>query len=279
MMLHKTPKYMQGFTLLEAVMVMVITGILGALVASFVTPLKGYFDATARADLSDVADTALRRMGRELSLALPNSVRVSGSYIEFLPTVTGGRYRSDAALSGVAQCGGTRIQDILDFTGDTCFEVIGGLYTTSPAPTVGQELVIYNTTPAHVYNGSNVAAIATGSTPNKIMFSSKQFPLDSPGKRFQIISAPVTFTCVGNILWRYSGYTRQATQPTNFASTPLSSAPNIAKIATSVNCTDSSFVYNSGVNQRNSMVTINLTLSNSIDSITLLHEVHIQNAP
>ena len=99
----RTPKYMAGFTLIEAIMVMVITGILAALVASFASPLKGYFDATARADLADVADTALRRMARELHAALPNSVRVSGSYIEFLPTTIGGRYRKEQDALRVAR--------------------------------------------------------------------------------------------------------------------------------------------------------------------------------
>lgn len=271
MMTLRTSRYMAGFTLIEAIMVMVITGILGALVASFATPLKGYFDATARADLTDVADTALRRMARELHAALPNSVRVNGSYIEFLPTTTGGRYRKEQDCS--AACTG----DILNFVAaDTRFDVIGALPS---APVAGQELVVYNTTPISAYAGDNVAAIAAGSTTTSIVFDAKLFPLASPRYRFQIISGPVTFACVGNTLWRYSGYARQAAQPTDITSAPLSTATGVARLATGVNCAAGSFVYSAGVTNRAGLVTMSLTLSNNSDSVTLLHQVHVQNVP
>ncbi|MFZ2405922.1 MAG: type II secretion system protein [Methylobacter sp.] len=279
-------KRMAGFTLIEAIIVMVITGILGALVASFAAPLRGYFDAAARADLSDVADTALRRMARELHAALPNSVRVSGGYIEFLPTITGGRYRAGPASSGTVQCGGTLAQDILDFTAaDTCFEVIGGL---PAAPAAGEEIVIYNTTPGAVYAGDNVAEIAAGSTTGSIMFASKQFPFESPGiageskpsgQRFQVIGKPVTYACSGATLWRYSGYARQPVQPASIAVLDGLAGAVKARLATGVNCADSRFVYTPGVTNRAGLVTMSLTLSNSSDSVTLLHQVHVQNVP
>ncbi len=280
----KTPKHMAGFTLIEAIMVIVITGILAALVSSFVAPLQGYVDATARADLSDVADTALRRMARELNTALPNSVRVSGRYIEFLPTTTGGRYRASPAPSGTAQCG-TLAQDALDFaTTDTCFEVIGTLDAT---PAAGEELVVYNTSNTNligVYAGDNVVAltsnVACTLSAIRICFNGGMlFPFESPSQRFQIISGPVTFACVGTTLWRHSGYSRQAAQPTDRTITPLSTATNIARLATGVDCANSSFIYTSGVTNRVDLVVMRLTLTNTSDSVTLLHQVHVQNVP
>lgn len=280
--MQRIQKYMAGFTLIEVIIVMVLTSILGALVISFAAPLRGYFDATARADLSDIADTALRRMARELHAALPNSVRINGSYIEFLPTTTGGRYRANS-VGGAASCGADG--DELAFSAaDTCFEVIG---TLPAAPVVGEELVVYNTAPAFAYATSvdNVATIAPNSTTNKILFTSHTFPVEfkspsnPPSNRFQIISGPVTFACVGTTLWRYSGYSRQAAQPADISSAPLSTATSIARLATGVNCTASSFVFDPGVTQRASLVTMSLTLSNSSDSLTLLHQVHVQNVP
>ena len=54
-----------GFTLIEAIMVITITGILAAIVAVFIrTPVDGYIDSVARAELTDAADTALRRIAR-----------------------------------------------------------------------------------------------------------------------------------------------------------------------------------------------------------------------
>ncbi|TAN77825.1 MAG: type II secretion system protein, partial [Gallionella sp.] len=62
------------------VMVIVITGIIGSMVAVFIkAPVQQYFDVARRADMTDTADTALRRITRDLRLALPNSVRVTGA--------------------------------------------------------------------------------------------------------------------------------------------------------------------------------------------------------
>ncbi|MDD4904697.1 MAG: type II secretion system protein [Methylobacter tundripaludum] len=270
-----------GFTLIEAVMVIVIAGILAVLASSFAAPLKGYFDAVARAELSDAADTALRRMARELRAALPNSIRVSGSFIEFLPTTTGGRYRANS-VGGAASCGVVAGDDLAFSVADTCFEVIGTLPTPPGAPVVGEELVVYNTSNTNLigaYAGDNVAAIAANSTTGKILFNSHTFPSGSPAYRFQIISGPVTFACVGTTLWRYSGYARQAAQPTDITVVPLNAATSIARLATGVNCATSSFVYNAGVTQRADLVVMRLTLSNNGDSVTLLHQVHVQNVP
>lgn len=127
-------QHQRGFTLVEAVLVMVITAIVLAGVAAFIiAPVRGYVDSAARADMADTGDTALRRIARDLRLALPNSVRVGtdgsgASYIELLLTRTGARYLADEdkASSG----------NILDFynTGKSSFDIVG------PVPTGEQTI-------------------------------------------------------------------------------------------------------------------------------------------
>src|SRR3990172_5514052 len=96
----RTGAMQRGFTLVEAVMVIVLTGVIAAVVAVFIQgPVKGYFDTVRRSQLSDVADFALRRIARDLQATLPNSVRSTDAnnyFMEFLPVRSGGRYRAAA---------------------------------------------------------------------------------------------------------------------------------------------------------------------------------------
>ena len=134
----------RGFTLVEMIMVIVITGIIGGMVAVFLkAPVQQYMDVSRRADMTDIADTALRRISRDLRTALPNSVRVIAAgacpvtaanpggiglcdSVEFLPTSGGGRYRADTG--GAAGCLGSPSGEALDFTAaDACFGVLGGM--------------------------------------------------------------------------------------------------------------------------------------------------------
>lgn len=135
----------RGFTLIEAIVVIVITGIIAGMVAVFIrTPVDGYLDAERRAGLTDIADTAVRRMARDLRLALPNSVRTSadgsGLCIEFIPTKIGARYR--AVVDGTTGNG-----DPLDFTTvDDRFEMLW-LNSTLPADSriaAGDVVVVFN---------------------------------------------------------------------------------------------------------------------------------------
>ena len=77
----------RGVTLVELVVAIVLIGIIVAATAFFVFPLRQSTDLVARAELTDIADNALQRIGRDVRLALPNSVRKDGTgkLIEFLP--------------------------------------------------------------------------------------------------------------------------------------------------------------------------------------------------
>src|SRR5467141_1682767 len=101
----------RGVTLIEMVIVIAITAIIAGAVAVFISrPVEGYADAARRAEMTDIADTALRRITRDLRTALSNSIRTtcvpscgptsSVYYLEYLQSSGGGRYRAEKDSSG-----------------------------------------------------------------------------------------------------------------------------------------------------------------------------------
>ncbi len=256
-------------------MVIVITGIIGGIVAVFLkAPVQQYMDVARRAEMTDIADTALRRITRDLRLALPNSVRVAGTcdgtatcFIEFLPTSGGGRYR--AGLPG----------DELDFlAADTSFEVLGPI----PAAVAGDQIVVYNLgiTGADAYAGDNRTAY--GSTAGTILnITSKLFPFDSPGHRFHVISTPVSYACDGaGTLWRYWGYAIQAAQPASVAALDALIAVQGARARLATNVSSCRFAYDANVvAQRSGLVNIHLAITKDGETATLYNAAHVSNQP
>lgn len=256
-----------GFSLIEMIIVISITAIVGSMVAVFLrVPLDSYIAQDRRARLTDTADTALRRMGRDIRLALPNSVRVisvgSVFYLEFLGTRSGGRYR--------AQGGG----DILDFTAaDTGFDVLG----PAIAMQTGDSIAVYNLgiPGADAWAGDTLAAYAgAAGSVTSIAMASKQFPLASPGNRFQVVEGPVSYVCdpgTGS-LTRYWGYAPTAAQPTSFvAATPR------ALLATRVSACR--FDYQPGVTERGGLVSMALNLSLAGETVRLYVNTEVSNQP
>ncbi|MDP1681218.1 MAG: type II secretion system protein [Burkholderiales bacterium] len=282
----RRPLLYRGFTLVEMVVVIVLTSIIASAVAMFIRlPVQGYVDTARRAEMTDIADTALRRMGRDLHLALPNSVRVTdgGATIEILLTKTGGRYRvaDDGAGSG----------DLLDFTvNDTSFDQLGLFATgTGQAIVAGDRLVVYNLNipGADAYAGDNTATISSPPTgagalanENKINFAAKKFPFESPGNRFQVIEGPISYVCdtTTGRLTRYSGYGYFGTQRTAVQLAGLVPSPSL--LATNVaSCV---FGYIPGITARSGLVALTLVITEAgevNESVRLYHEVHVTNVP
>ncbi|SHJ79018.1 MSHA biogenesis protein MshO [Malonomonas rubra DSM 5091] len=260
----------RGFTLIELIVVIVIAGILAAMGGMLIVkPVTGYVDLARRTRLVDQAEMALRRMQRDIRHALPNSIRidVSGQYLEVLNTVGGGRYRRYPDPGGGS--------DILNFgLDDTRFDVLGSL---SQPPVTGDQLVIYNVAPAgassnaYAATADNRAAIAAGSDQNSIVLSPGfQFAHISPQQRFFIVDQPVSYACEGGALNRYDGYAISAVQPTATLSNPDLVTDGVSSCL---------FSYDPGASQRAGLVTLQLSLSEAGETITLLHQIHVVNVP
>jgi len=265
----------RGFTLVEMIVVIAITGVLAAAVAVFIRrPVESYVDAARRAELTDIADTALRRITRDLRTALPNSIRITTAgnvtYLEYLQTSGGGRYRSEPDSIGAG--------NILNFVAaDASFDVIG----TMPALAAGNSIVIYNLSPtgstANAYSGDNRGAYSSNTATTITLSSAKLFPFQSPGKRFQVVEHAVTYACDplpagAGVLRRYWNYGIVDPQPT-----PPAGGSN-ALLAS--NITGCSFTYTtSGATARTGILALNLQVSQGGETVGLFQQAHVSNVP
>jgi MSHA biogenesis protein MshO len=258
---------MAGFTLVEAIVTIVLTGILAATVAVFIrAPIKAYQDVTRRAELTDIADTALRRITRDIRTALPNSVRTAGTcdgigicYIEFVPIKSAGRYREGGPGNP------------LDFNAaaDT-FDVIGPGVDVA----ANDSIVIYNLgiSDSDVYAGSDRRDVAaTGTNLSTVGFTGGVFPFASPAKRFHIVGKPVSYVCNAGAgqLQRYSGYAFAGAQPQPPGGTPALLANSVSRCL---------FSYQA-LSQLNALITVELGLTKGGETVRLVNQTHVNNVP
>jgi MSHA biogenesis protein MshO len=264
----------RGFTLIEMMIVIVISGIIAAAVAVFMrAPVQSYFDTTRRAEVTDRTDTVLRRIGRDLRLALPNSVRVAtvgaNTAIEFLVTRSGGRYRASLTSAGTG--------DMLDFSSgaDNSFDVLGPAVQVA----LGDQIVIYNLgiPGADAYAGDTRRAYpgAGGALANiPYTATGTPFPFSSPDNRFHVIAgSPVAYNCnlATGQLTRHAGYAIAAAQ---------SVPPPVAGDLIAENVTACAFTYDPlAIAQRAGLVTMTLTMTRSGEAVTLYQTVHVNNVP
>lgn len=301
---------MSGVTLIELVVAMVLIGIIVGATVYFFYPVSQSVDLAGRAELTDIADNALQRIGREVRLALPNSVRqtTSGSsrLLEFLPLRTAGRYRADGGgPSSGTDCAdngpGTPNSDQLSFDSisDNCFKTVGALSQAASITT--NDFVVFNNygsgfddqnayRTAGVLNRRKISAAVDEGTRERITFVSAtaldRTKHDSPGKRFFVVIGnastglpeAVTYDCdpSAGTLTRRSGYAMTESQPTSFA------GANSVLIANDVSGCEFDYVQN--IAPQVGLLTLRLTLSKAltggaVQTVSLYHAVHITNIP
>jgi MSHA biogenesis protein MshO len=264
-----------GFTLVEMVIVIVITGIIGGMVAIFIrAPVQGYVDSARRAELSDIADTALRRISRDIRSAVPNSVRSTSVTVEFLPTKDGGRYRADSGGNGNILTFGTG--------GSAKFDIVGSAINFA----VGDYIVVGSTqsdaVPAYDTSGSGVLRQYTGSAGLQtiVSFTNTALPIwaELPSQRFDVVDGAqqaVFYKCetvgtdgsgngTGKLMryWSY-GFTHIT------GATKATLADKVSGCAIDYDV----------VNQRYSLLAMRLTLTSGGESVTLYNESHVNNSP
>ena len=291
-------KLPRGFTLVELVIVIMIVGVIAATLTVFLRPaVENYLASRARADLTDQAETALRRIVRDVRVAVPNSIRTPGAQcVEMLPTSSGGRYRAGPdTVNDAVSCTASTCAASLDTTqATTSFDVLTPLAAT---PAVGDWVVVGNQNPTDVYAGVNRAAITSfaASSPvaafgrHRIIVASTQFPLGYDGGRFSIVpnsQRAVFYVCSGadgtldaggngkGTLYRLMNYGFNAAYP---AACPATTGGDV--LATRLR--SCSFVYdpNQGATQQNGFVWMQLEVARNTEAAHLAIGAHVSNAP
>lgn len=259
----------RGFTLVELIMVIALAGIVAVMISTVMSrPLQGFADQSRRAELTDLAAMALNRMARDIRLAVPNLLVVSSNEVRLVPIAAAGRYRANQPVPtgprhdppACTQAVGTCAIDILS--------PIEPAKTTTP-----HWLIIYNTTGLTGISETTDGEVSAISPKAFIWedntlsadLSNFRFQYASPQKRFYLANEAVTYRCSGDELLRESSQKLDGSDPIQ------------AVVVDSVNTC--SFSYQPGTNTRNGLVTLRLSLTKGGETISLLQQVHVDNAP
>ncbi len=277
----------RGFTLIELIMVIVVLGILSFGTTQFiVNSSQSYMDTARRERQGSAARMAVEKISRELRSALPNSVRVvdrdgtlsvdnQGDCIEFVPVLGGSIYTSLPVTSSAAQ-----------------FSSVP--YLAGDAPAVSSALgslsrvAVYPISTADIYSLSASSAVSSKIDPASVLEGTAevdllleqphQFPLHSPGRRWFMVSEPVSF-CIhaDGKLFRYGDYGFVSTQPVPGGSSSLiESVPERSLLAIGAS---GGFVEVPPTLQRNALIQINLDIRERGEGVSINHEVQLRNVP
>jgi MSHA biogenesis protein MshO len=267
----------RGFTLVELVVVIMITGIMAAsLTVFFVPAINTYFDTRRRAEMTDAADTALRRIGRDVRRAVPNSIRIPNSQcFELVPTKSGGLYRRAADVGNAAA-------NPLDTTAaDSIFDVLSPMTGVIPNDFV----VIGNQNGNDVYSGTTRGTISVWTVPHPAgatvgvsritLNPATQFPAGYDGGRFQVvdqIEQSVFYICDG------AGNLRRLVR--GFAAAYPAACPAGGEVLAS-NVSACTFTYspNPSATQGAGFLSMQINLTSGGETMALNYGTHVSNVP
>jgi MSHA biogenesis protein MshO len=265
-------------------------------------PMQAYEDVERRARLVAVAQTALSRMTRELRLGLPNSTRINSGNdcdtdvdgvcaVEMLRTLEGARYRVEGDGTDNDVCASPDDDTLSLVAARDCFQVLGNLNSAAAIAAGGTAqgeclagsvdcLVVYNLGQSggnDAYAGQNIAAISAV-TPTAITFDNSGdqpgffFPLGSPRQRFFVVDTAVSFVCAPSNVHRHDSYPITPTQLLSPGGTTHLLVDHVSRCV---------FRFQPGTATRGALVSLRITLTDAdlAESVTLLQQVHLSNAP
>ena len=279
----------RGFTLVELIVVMVVVGVIaGVLVLQLRPAMQSYLAIRQRANLTNQADAALRRIIAEVHAAVPNSLRYTAAgqdqCIEFVPTKDGGRFRTDIDTTNGK---GT---PLVPGAATLSFDVLTDL---DGADAPNDYIVVGNVNRDDAYDPAQVGTIASIATPAPsgvaksaiTLDKATTFPAGYEGGRFLVVpqnERAVTYTCTKagtdsagtgtGTIYRVTGYTPgKAPWP----SCPTGPAILVTKVS------DCNILYkeNEGATQQSGYLQLQLGLAEGGEAAKLTMGAHVENAP
>ncbi|NKB99157.1 MAG: prepilin-type N-terminal cleavage/methylation domain-containing protein [Pseudomonadales bacterium] len=254
-----------GFSLIELVVVMALLAIVAIGGSRFlVDATDGYASTNSRITLADQASAALAAMHRQISAALPSSVRRSddGRCLEWLPVRSGGRYLSAPI--------GLQANTVVTLGLDN---MVGGRLSIGHG--IQTPYVLAN--PGAI---SPTVVSQTGSTTDEAtltLLSDHEFPSATTSNRVFAVDPPQSYCFSQGALWHYQDYGFLAAQP-DPADLP-SALPNRILLAASVHSSTSNFSIAPPNLQRNGVVRVDMTMASDDADLSLVRHISLRNAP
>lgn len=270
----------RGFTLIEIIIVIVISGIIGGLIALIIGRTTSSYHALDRRDkLQTSARYAVERISREIRQALPNSVctfngancNSDSNRLYFIRSYDAGLYQDQAGVYPSGQPHNPL--PILPDTATQLDMISGSGLNLPPNPAVvvynTNSNVIYTGAANHVYPISAVNNLDTGSGIISVLqFAAPVgFPSHSLNRRFQIIENNASlFYLQGTDLFRSTTVRTNPNTPVN----PRLLLENVQAL---------NFSYQPGQHHRAGLLQIDLTVSRDGETVHMVHEAHVYNVP
>lgn len=278
----------KGFTLIELVIVIILLGIMAAGIGGFVgLSTQTFVNVSERDELLASARFAVERLNREVSNAVPNSIRIktdtdtNQQCLEFMPVKASTTYTSIPVLGSA----GLSMQ-VIPFLGEDgdffecpifCASAItvypldsSEIYidvNNNPLPTSGQTVGMNTFITPSPANTSLWTLPLKGDPPGFI------FTRTSPTQRAYIFDDPVAYCVDNNRLLRYQGHGVSQNQ----ALVPPTPSVLMAENIIDISAANMPFTLEQPTLQRNALVQLKLTFERDNEQIVFDHAIHLKN--
>lgn len=247
----------QGFTLIELILVIIVTGIITIGIGHFITlGTDGYLQTRDREQLQSQARFAIERITREIRHAVPNSIALEqeGRCLSFMPIEYSGAYVS-STLSNIDKIDGLFARDDEPNFKPTSVFVIN--------PTSQKDLLLGSSQAAQIDHMKKEANLGWHLIHFNGLYS---FASGSSSQRFYTYTHKVEFCIVGDQLRRTLTLNGQEKSPS-------------VLLAQNIDPKKSYFQVDHASLARSSLVAFQLMFSRNGENSRYNHTVQVMNAP